>query len=267
MNANQFFCGVCEDAAPELQNQPYRIACGTVWGGIKPVSLDVCTKGVTASLYSTSSGGECGGDIYYMSVCTTDLRTRMLVADVRGHGERVSEISSWIYQSLQDKMNTVDCAEVLSDLNQMVHSRGHAAITTAAVVSHDIGSSTLYYAYAGHPPALARRSGGPWLSLNLKTQTGQANLPLGIFRSVHYDQAEERVQAGDRILLYTDGLSEAMSPKSSEEFGDKEFLALLAARGDGELANVRDSLVEAVTAFSGGPTLRDDCTLMVVEVR
>ena len=103
--------------APELEKQPYRIACGTVWGGIKPVSLDVCTKGVTVSLHSTASGGDRGGAIYYISVRTADLRTRMLVADVRGHGERVSEISSWIYESLQDKMNSVDRAQVLSDLN------------------------------------------------------------------------------------------------------------------------------------------------------
>ena len=253
--------------APELEQQPYRIACGTVWGGIKPVSLDVCTKGVTVSLHSTASGGDRGGDIYYISVCTSDLRTRMLVADVRGHGERVSEISSWIYQGLQDKMNSTDCAEVLSDLNQMVHRRGSLAITTAAVVSYDISNSSLYYSYAGHLPVLARRSGGPWLPLTLKTRAGQANLPLGAFQAVRYDQGEERVQAGDRILLYTDGLSEAMSPESGEEFGEKAFLALLEARADVELAAVRDSLVEAVTAFSGGPILTDDCTLMVVEVR
>ena len=105
------------------------------------------------------------------------------------------------------------------------------------------------------------------MPLVLKTPTGQANLPLGVFRSGRYDQAEERVQAGDRIVLYTDRLSEAMSPESGEEFGETEFLALLEARTDVELATVRDSLVEAVTAFSGGPILTDDCTLMVVEVR
>src|SRR5580700_3718170 len=69
--------------APKLQNQPYRIPCATIWGGIEPVTLDVCTKGVTASLHSTASGGERGGDIYYMSVCSIDLLTRMVVADVR----------------------------------------------------------------------------------------------------------------------------------------------------------------------------------------
>jgi len=252
--------------APKLQNQPYRIPCATIWGGIEPVTLDVCTKGVTASLHSTASGGERGGDIYYMSVCSTDLLTRMVVADVRGHGEQVSEISSWIYQCLQDKMNSLDGAGVLSDLNRMIHGRGFA-ITTAAVVSHYISDSTLYYSYAGHPPVLARRSGGQWLPLVLGMQSGKANLPLGVLPSVQYDQDAVRVQAADRFLLYTDGLTEATDPKSDEEFGEKELPALLDERADPELASLRDALIERASAFSGGPLLTDDCTLMVVEVR
>jgi phosphoserine phosphatase RsbU/P len=252
---------------PKRRKEPYRIPCGAVWGGIQPTSRDASTKGINASLYSNASGGERGGDIYYMSVCSNDLRTRMLVADVRGHGEEVSDISSWIYQNLQDKMNSVDCAGVLSDLNRMVHSRGSIAMTTAAVVSHDMSRGTLYYSYAGHPPVLARVSKRGWSPLVLGAQSGQANLPLGAFQSVQYDQGEARVQTGDRFLLYTDGLSEAMSPKSDEEFGEKELIALLEGRGSGELTIVRDALVEGVTAFSGGPPLKDDCTLMLLEVR
>ena len=251
----------------EVRKQPHRIPCGAIRGGIQPVTLDAYTKGVNAALYSNASGGSHGGDIYYMSVCSQDLRTRMLVADVRGHGEQVSGISSWIYESLQDRMNSIDCAGVLWDLNQMVHRRGSAAITTAAVVSHDIDSTALYYSYAGHPPILMRRPGRRWSPLILQAESGQANLPLGMFPSVRYDQAEVRVQAGDRLLLYTDGLSEAMSPESDEEFGETELTALLEAEGNDDLAGVRDALVAGVTAFSGGSLLKDDCTLMVVEVR
>lgn len=129
-----------------------------------------------------------------------------------------------------------------------------------------MSDSTLYYWYAGHPPVLARRSGGRWLPLGLEMQIGQANLPLGAFGSVRYDQGEFPVQTGDRILLYTDGLSEATNPESDEQFGDKELFTLLENQTEGELASVRDTLVASATAFSGG-TLRDDCTLMVAEVR
>ena len=248
------------------ENQPYTIHCSTVWGGIEPAGLDLSARSMNVSLCSTASGGKRGGDIYYMSVCSADVLTYLVVADVRGHGEQVSEISSWIYQGLQDRIDSFDGAGLLSDLNRMVHSRGFAAITTAAVVCHCMSDSTLYYWYAGHPPVLARRSGGRWLPLGLEMQIGQANLPLGAFGSVRYDQGEFPVQTGDRILLYTDGLSEATNPESDEQFGDKELFTLLENRTEGELSSVRDSLVAGATAFSGG-TLRDDCTLMVAEVR
>jgi sigma-B regulation protein RsbU (phosphoserine phosphatase) len=249
-------------------NQPYAVQCSTVWGGIEPVGLDLSAGNVDVSLYSTASGGERGGgDIYYMSVCSADMLTYMVVADVRGHGEDVRAISSWIYQGLQDRIDLFDGAGMLTDLNHMAHSRGHAAITTAAVLCHCKSNSTLYYWYAGHPPVLARLSAGSWSKLCLKVQPGHANLPLGAFRSVRYDEGEVPVQSGDRFLLYTDGLSEAMNPETDELFGDRDLPAILEAQGGRELANLRDALVKGATEFSGGPLLTDDCTLMVVEVR
>jgi serine phosphatase RsbU (regulator of sigma subunit) len=253
--------------APTLPTQPYRIPCAAIWGGIEPVSLDVCTQGITASLHSTASGGERGGDIYYMSVCSSDLLTRIVVADVRGHGERVSEISAWLYQCLQDKMNSLDGAGVLAGLNAMVHARGFAAITTAVVASYYLGDSKLYYSYAGHPPMLASMSGERWLPLALDAESAKGNLPLGILPAVHYDQSEVQLRPGDRFFLYTDGLSEATGAQSGEQFGDREMPASLDAAQNMDLAIVRRAVMERATAFAGGPILDDDCTLLVVEVR
>ena len=58
-----------------------------------------------------------------------------------------------------------------------------------------------------------------------------------------------------------------MSPESGEEFGDKQLLTLLEVQAKDELTNVRDSLVEAAKTFSGVPVLKDDCTVMIAEVR
>jgi hypothetical protein len=62
-------------------------------------------------------------------------------------------------------MESLDGAGVLSDLNRLVHGRGFAGITTAAVVTYDISDSKLYYSNAGHPPVLVHVSGGRWLPL------------------------------------------------------------------------------------------------------
>ena len=103
----------------------------------------------------------------------------MVVADVRGHGEQVSEISSWLYECMGERMNSLDGAGVLSDLNRLVHERGFSAITTAAVVTYNIIDSRLSYSNAGHPPVLVHVSGGRWLPLALETQSDKSNLPLG----------------------------------------------------------------------------------------
>ncbi|MEO8029168.1 MAG: serine/threonine-protein phosphatase, partial [Bryobacteraceae bacterium] len=106
-----------------------QIRCAEIWGGVSVVDLDVCTNGLTASILSTASGGKKGGDIYYFSVCSSDKLTRIAIADLRGHGEQVSHLSEWLYQSLEQRMNTLDGAGVLSDLNGLVHAHGFEAIT------------------------------------------------------------------------------------------------------------------------------------------
>jgi hypothetical protein len=150
---------------------------------------------------------------------------------VRGHGELVSELSSWIYQCLLDKMNSLDGAGVLPDLNRMLHARGFDAITTAAVVSHYVSDSTLYYSYAGHPPVLARRSGGRWLPLVLDTQSGkanlcQANLPLGVLSSVQIRFAPRRGCNEETTSCSTPTVSRKQrtsSPVRSSEKGNCRF--------------------------------------------
>jgi|SRR5580700_10011340 hypothetical protein len=69
---------------------PYPVRCSEIWGGNGNADLDVCTNGIKASVYSLPCGSERGGDVYYLSACTHEMITRMVVADVRGHGERVS---------------------------------------------------------------------------------------------------------------------------------------------------------------------------------
>jgi sigma-B regulation protein RsbU (phosphoserine phosphatase) len=243
-----------------------RIPCGSVWGGIEPVSLDLSTAGVAASLYSASSGGRRGGDIYYLSVCSSGLLTRVAIADVRGHGEQASEISGWLYQALYDRMNTLDGAAVLSDLNEMVHHRGFDAITTAVVMSYHTRTSTLFYSYAGHPPALIRRGRGHWEPLLLVTDDARANLPLGVFGGERYEQRTMRMRSGDRFFIYTDGVSEARGRDEDDLFGAERLVGALEQAGDRDVAGVRDSVLTRLAEHCLSSPNSDDCTMIVVQV-
>jgi hypothetical protein len=98
----------------------HHLSCGEIWGGIRNCDDDVASAGLSASLYSFASDGGKGGDIYYLSLCESNMLTRMILADVVGHGVSVSNISKIIYQAIKSLMNDSEGDKLLSDFNQPV---------------------------------------------------------------------------------------------------------------------------------------------------
>jgi hypothetical protein len=82
-----------------------RLECRQLWGGIRNRDIEVSAGKVIGSIYSAPccEGGK-GGDIYYFGVCKGGIITRLAVADVTGHGEAVSEISQFVYDTLKAHM-------------------------------------------------------------------------------------------------------------------------------------------------------------------
>jgi serine phosphatase RsbU (regulator of sigma subunit) len=157
----------------------YHLSCGEIWGGIRNCDEDLGSVGLTVSLYSFASDGGRGGDIYYLSLCDHNLLTRMVVADVVGHGEAVSEISTYIYDAIKTHINNVACEDLLSELNRIALEKGLDALTTMVVAAFYQSDGYLYFANAGHPAALFRRCNETnWLQLKLSR--GVHNSALGI---------------------------------------------------------------------------------------
>lgn len=111
----------------------YRLHCSEIWGGNQDVDCDVCTSGITASIYSSAYEGSQGGDIYYFTVCSSDLLTRMILADLRGHGPQVSQLSAWIYEALRKSMQTLDGDSVLKSLNQTLCEYGNQSVSIEVI--------------------------------------------------------------------------------------------------------------------------------------
>jgi sigma-B regulation protein RsbU (phosphoserine phosphatase) len=245
-----------------------RIGCSEIWGGIRDDDADVATSGLVASLYCGSCRGGKGGDLYYFSVCDSDLLTRIAVADVMGHGEEISEVSQWVYDSLQDRMNDAEGNKVLDDLNRRAHAYGDEAMTTAAVVAFYRRTSHLYFSYAGHPPILIRRRSDPhWWHGLVEPETGTvlANLPLGIDSATVYEQRAVPFSQGDRVFLYTDGVIEAPSP-SGRLFGEQGLLDVLEGAADEDLPQLKAAVLEALRRHTAGTLEHDDVTLMAIEI-
>ena len=247
-------------------SETHQMRCAEVWGGNARSDFDVCTRGLTASLISHCSEGETGGDIYYFSLCAYDELTRILLADVRGHGAEAAEIGQWIYEGLEKRMNSLDAAGVLAELNTLVRERGFPALTSAVLVSHYQSGKTLYYSYAGHPPALARRRGAEWTMLTIPDgAAGPANLPLGVMADTRYDQVEIAVEPGDRVVLYTDGVTEC--PGEGAEYLDIEGLARwLGEAGEVPVENLKREVLRRLRIQAGESLPHDDCTLIALEL-
>jgi sigma-B regulation protein RsbU (phosphoserine phosphatase) len=122
----------------------------------------------------------------------------------------------------------------------------------------DTRAGTLVYSNAGHNPPLLRRAGGELLRFE------QGGPVLGFFKTAKYEQEEIRIEAGDRLLLFTDGVSEAFDA-ADEEFGEERLAALLAAPGDITATALQASILDAVTVFCDR-NFHDDATLIAVTV-
>ena len=110
---------------------------------------------------------------------------------------------------------------------------------------------------AGHnPPFLIRADGG----VERLAATGVA---LGILDETPFEMLETRFEAGDLLVLYTDGVTEAMNA-SDEEFGEERLAASLLLRRGAPAADLIDGVIADVLGFCGAVRPRDDATLMVV---
>jgi sigma-B regulation protein RsbU (phosphoserine phosphatase) len=244
----------------------YRMRCSEIWGGFRDHDADLATSGIVASLYSGSCRGGKGGDLYYFSVCDSDLLTRIAVADVMGHGEEVSEVSRWVYDSLRARMNDADGSTVLGDLNRRANAYGDQAMTTAAVVAFYRRTSNLYFSYAGHPPILIRRRSDPhWWHGEVDSRIDLANMPLGVQSDTVYEQRAVPFSRGDRAFLYTDGVIEAPDP-SGQLFGMQRLLDVLEGAADEDLPQLKNAVLGALRRHTGGALNHDDVTLMAIEV-
>ena len=244
---------------------PIRIKCAEIWGGILAIDTETSTAGLSASIFSTAHDGDRGGDMYYVSVCKWDYLTRLAIADLRGHGGQVSRLSAWVYDSMQKRMNTTSGHKILADLNGEVKSRGFDAITTAAVVGYHATKRKLYFSYAGHPPAYVQRQNGTWQPLILASSSGPTNLPLGILPKVKYDMGDTRMEPGDRICLYTDGVTDCAG-SDGEPFGDLRLADSLNRHSGLSPAGLKAAVLGDLNRHLDGCPPDDDVTLLIAEV-
>lgn len=246
----------------------YRIQCGEIWGGFQEQDQDLCSGGITASLFSSASSGRVGGDVYYLSVCGADQLTRIALADVVGHGAPVSDVAGWLYEALEQRLNDHEGSQVLAQLNQLALDRGIRSMATAALAGFVISDAGAHFSYAGHAPALVNRAGSKtWEPAALAPgRESNPNPPLGVVPNTRYDDYFYTLGPGDRLFLYTDGLVEGRDAKG-EIFGYERLLGVLHAEASAPLHELKRSVLAELQSHSPQALQQDDVSLIAVEVR
>ena len=248
---------------------PVELICSELWGGIGAVITPVTIPGMRGAVVSIPSQGGRGGDVYYLSSCSAGVMARVCLADVAGHGESVSTISTWLHEILRKHMSIQDPSAVFSEINGRVYARGHGALTTATCFSYEALNGEIRYCYAGHPPAYHYAAAEKtWRPLTLTAQDGDnpADRPFGAAENPGYTVADGRLAAGDRIFLYSDGVLEATSD-GGEMFGEERLHTFLGSKAHLPVYDLAMELMNALTAFSATPNglSHDDVTFMFLE--
>jgi sigma-B regulation protein RsbU (phosphoserine phosphatase) len=117
----------------------------------------------------------------------------------------------------------------------------------------------LRFTNAGHTPALLRRARGPVEAL--RRVDGAA---AGVLEGIDYTEQELTLRSGDRLLLYTDGVTDAFDP-DQRQFGEARLLAAAGAEGVATCRRQVEGILERVAAFERGAARFDDITLLALE--
>jgi len=185
-----------------------------IWRGFEPVDRTVATPGLDLWVFSQPyQGEEQGGDVYYVTLCGGGLITRMVVADVSGHGSSVAEFSSSLRVLLRKNINQKNQKRLVGKLNrQFAEMSGMQRFATALVTTYLASTDRLSICNAGHPrPLYYRATVGIWslIPQKLGNVTGLANLPLGLDEETSYPTFDVALGRGDLLVFYTDALIEA----------------------------------------------------------
>ena len=143
----------------------HTLQCMEIWGGIEPVERTVATPGLDLWVFSQPFGGdEQGGDVYYVTLCGGGLITRIVVADVSGHGSSVAEFSLSLRSLLRKNINQKSQKRLVERLNrQFADMAEMQRFATALVITYLASTDRLSVCNAGHPrPLFYQASEGKW---------------------------------------------------------------------------------------------------------
>jgi serine phosphatase RsbU (regulator of sigma subunit) len=200
-----------------------------------------------------------GGD-FYDFIELPDKRIGLVMADVSGKGVPAAFFMAVSRTNLRElAVRCADPGACLMQTNDVLCTQNPMDLfVTVFYCIFDPASGLLQYANGGHNPPFIRRSDG-----SIEALTGSGGLVLGVMPGARYPNNAVMLQPADRLVLYTDGVTEAFNP-SDEAYGEQRLIAEVQAHGDGPADALVERICRSVTNFAGAAPQSDDITLTVL---
>jgi sigma-B regulation protein RsbU (phosphoserine phosphatase) len=200
-----------------------------------------------------------GGD-YFDVLKLGENRLAICIADVSGKGVPAALLMANVQASLRASVRDLDSpARVCSIINGMLcESIAADKFVTFYCGVLDAGTRTFRYCNAGHPYPIL-------VSCGAVRTLDQGGGVLGVFPAWTYQDSSVDLRSGDRLVLFTDGITEAEAP-DGEEFGMEKVAAFVKTHAENSAARMNQQLLAQVTEFCGAQ-FQDDATLLVLAVK
>jgi len=208
---------------------------------------------------SNSASRGVSGDFYQVVAREDGAECVLLLADVSGKGMAASILAAILEAASANPIARGRAPEeLISWLNGYLEQRTPPErFATAFLAELAAESGKIRYANAGHNPGLLLRASGEVEEL---VRTG---IPLGLLRTSEYTASEVSLQPGDRVVLYTDGITEATNP-ADEEYGLQRLIDACQRAGGEDVESLAVAIDEDLSSFVSGQAYADDRTLVLL---
>jgi sigma-B regulation protein RsbU (phosphoserine phosphatase) len=200
-----------------------------------------------------------GGDYY--DVIKKGDNYVFCIADVSGKGVAAALIMSNFQACLRALCKvTDDIEEIARDLNsQLIESAKSNHFVTGFIALFNVSTNTLSYVNAGHNPPILLKNKKEYVALD------QGCYMFGVFDDLpEIIKHDIQIETGDKLFLYTDGITETMD-NDGDEFGEDRLIEFLKATKDDELKMNLADLIIAVDEFKEDQDYRDDLTMLSIK--
>lgn len=238
------------------RRQPVSVAAELAWQLLPPSTFGTEDLVIAASCVPTA---DLGGDAFDYGV---DLRrAQVAIFDAMGHGLDAGLLATTAVAAYRNSRRLrLSLPDTVAHIDRSIQFHFDASrFVTGILLSLDRATGAISWCLAGHPPPLLLRQGRI-----VKRLDRDSGLPFGVGPASAV--FEDQLEPGDRVLLYTDGVTEART--TSGEFFGLDQLANLVARttGDDPPPETMRRLMHAIEHHNDGP-MRDDATVVMVEWR